>query len=130
MDEKIAETSPPFGGVLKPCGCDEMCVCSDCRSERAVVCPGLPGKYECGRTATSPGEMRLYGHCVLCESLAEAERRFRRVEAERRANQNLNELPLPGYVRHVDAARMLSLYDVLLSKVVKPDESAEKRKVE
>jgi len=127
---EVAKTPLSSENGREPCNCDERRICSGCFSERGIVCPGLPGKYECGRTATPPGEMRLYGHCLLCEGLAEAERSFRRADAERRANQNLNDLPLPGYVRHIDASRMLSLYDILLSKMIKLGEDAKEEKVE
>jgi hypothetical protein len=54
----------------------------------------------------------------MCEGIAEAERRFRRAEAERAENHNLNELPMPGYVRQIDAARLLAVLDAAAATAV------------
>jgi predicted O-methyltransferase YrrM len=93
------------------CACGEMEICSACLGTRARPCPGLPGKWTCRRTNTPPGEIAKYGHCMVCESLAEAERRFRMVEAACQKDHRLNTLPMPGYVTQGDAALILALLD-------------------
>ena len=93
------------------CGCDSMSICSACIDIRAVICRGIPGRRRCNRFCNAPGEIALFGHCSLCESFAESERRFKQVALEMQANSNLATLPLPGYVTHIDAVRLLSSYE-------------------
>ena len=95
----------------QPCGCDSMSICTECMDTRAVVCKGIPDRRRCNRFCNAPGEIALWGHCVLCEAIAVSEKKFKQVELAMRANSHLENLPLPGYVEHIDAVRLLQNYE-------------------
>ena len=109
------------------CGCDSMSICTACRDTRAVPCKGIPDRRRCNRFCNAPGEIAKYGHCILCETIAEAERKFRQVSLEMQAIPLLADLPLPGYVSHIDAVRLLSNYEEVCRLAFRDDSIALQR---